>query len=182
MNNRVRFLLISISAILISYIVIGGLLGRADTSNEKAYRDLGVYQEVLDRIKIDYVTDPDLRKVTDGAIRGLLEALDPYSTYLTPSEYRDYVQHPQSGPADVGMFVSKRGGFATVVSLLPGSPAEKAGIKPGDLLDRIENVSARDLSVIQIERMLAGPPGSTLAMTMVKEARGKPQKVSIPRG
>jgi len=182
MNNRIRYVLVAVSTILVFYIVIGGLLGRADTSNEKAYRDLGVYQEVLDRIKIDYVTDPDLRKVTDGAIRGLLEALDPYSTYFTPSEYRDYVQHPQSGAADVGMFVSKRGGFATVVSLLPGSPAEKAGIKPGDLLDRIENVSARDLSVIQIERMLAGPPGSTLAMTVVKEARGEPQKVSILRG
>jgi carboxyl-terminal processing protease len=182
MNNRIRYLLISVSSILVFYIVIGGLFGRADTSNEKAYRDLGVYQEVLDRIKIDYVTDPDLKKVTDGAIRGLLEALDPYSTYFTPSEYREYVQHPQSGPADVGMFVSKRGGFATVVSVLPGSPAEKAGIKPGDLLDRIENESARDLSVVQIQRMLAGPAGSTLAMTVVKEARGEPQKVSIARG
>ena len=182
MNNRIRYLLISVSSILVFYIVIGGLFGRADTLNEKAYRDLGVYQEVLDRIKIDYVTDPDLKKVTDGAIRGLLEALDPYSTYFTPSEYREYVQHPQSGPADVGMFVSKRGGFATVVSVLPGSPAEKAGIKPGDLLDRIENESARDLSVVQIQRMLAGPAGSTLAMTVVKEARGEPQKVSIARG
>src|SRR6266542_3006029 len=114
MNNRVRALLISVSAISVLYIVVGGVLGKGDTSNEKAYRDLGVYQEVLDRIKIDYVTDPDLKKVTDGAIRGLLEALDPYSTYLTPSEYKDYVQHPQAGSADVGMFVSKRGGFATV--------------------------------------------------------------------
>jgi carboxyl-terminal processing protease len=181
MNNRIRSLLISVSAILISYIVIGGLLGKSDTTNEKAYRDLGVYQEVLDRIKIDYVTDPDLKKVTDGAVRGLLEALDPYSTYFTPAEYKDYTEHPHAGPADVGMFVSKRGGFATVVSVLPGSPAEKAGMKPGDLLDRIENTSARDISVVQIERMLAGPIGSTLNMTVVKEARGEPQKISIAR-
>jgi carboxyl-terminal processing protease len=181
MNNRIRILLISVSSVIISYIVVGGLLGKGDTSNEKAYRDLGVYQEVLDRIKIDYVTDPDLKKVTEGAIRGLLEALDPYSTYFTPSEYKDYVQHPQPGPADVGMFVSKRAGFATVVSVLSGSPAEKAGVKPGDLLDRIENESARDLSAIQIERMLAGPEGSTLTMTVIKEARGEPQKVSIAR-
>lgn len=181
MNNRVRALLISVSAILVLYIVVGGVLGKGDTSNEKAYRDLGVYQEVLDRIKIDYVTDPDLKKVTDGAIRGLLEALDPYSTYFTPSEYKEYTQNPQAGPAGVGMFVSKRGGFATVVSVLPGGPAEKAGIKPGDLLDRIENESARDLSVVQIERILAGPAGSALTMTVVKEARGEPQKISIPR-
>src|SRR3954453_8296542 len=125
MNNRIRSLLISISAILISYIVIGGLLGKSDTSNEKAYRDLGVYQEVLDRIKIDYVTDPDLKKVTDGAIRGLLEGLDAYRPYFAPSEYKEYTADPHAGSADVGMFVSKRGGFATVVSVLPGGPAEK---------------------------------------------------------
>jgi carboxyl-terminal processing protease len=181
MNNRVRYLLICVSTVLVFYIVIGGVLGKSDTSNEKAYRDLGVYQEVLDRIKIDYVTDPDLKKVTDGAIRGLLEALDPYSTYFTPSEYKDYVEHPQAGAADVGMFVSKRGGFATVVSVLPGSPAEKAGLKPGDLLDRIDNESARDLSVVQIQRLLAGAPATTLNMTVVKEARGEPQKVSVAR-
>src|SRR2546421_4113723 len=95
MSNRIRVSLISISGILVFYIVLGGVLGRSDSTfflatgfspssdNEKAYKDLGVYSEVLDRIKSDYVTEPDLKQVTDGAIRGLLEALDPYSTYLS---------------------------------------------------------------------------------------------------
>ncbi|HEV2495889.1 MAG TPA: S41 family peptidase [Terriglobia bacterium] len=183
MSNRIRALLISISSVLIFYIVLGGVLGRSDssTTSEKAYRDLGVYSEVLDRIKSDYVTEPNLNHVTDGAIRGLLEALDPYSTYLTPAQYKDYLAHPDPGPGDAGMYVSKRGGFATVVSVLPGGPAEKAGVKAGDLLDRIENSPTREDSVIQLDRLLAGAPGSTVQVTLVREARGEPQTVTITR-
>lgn len=186
MSNRVRVLLITISSIVIFYIVIGGLLGRSDTvttttTNEKAYRDLGVYQEVLDRIKSDYVTEPNLGKVTDGAIHGLLEALDPYSTYFTPAEYKSYQQDPEGGPASVGVFLSKRGGFATVVSVLPGSPADKAGAKPGDLLDRVEDVPTREYSAVQLDRMLAGQPGTKVSLTLVREARGGPDKLEMTR-
>jgi carboxyl-terminal processing protease len=165
-----------------SYLVVGGLLGKSDTSSsEKTYRDLGVYSEVLNRIKQEYVTDPDLKKVTDGAIRGLLESLDSYSTYLTPEQYQDYLQHPDPGPADVGIFVSKRMGYATVVAVLPGSPAEKAGVKLGDLIDEIEGAPTRQFSVLQLERMIAGQPDSTVKLTLVREGRVDPQSTTITR-
>jgi carboxyl-terminal processing protease len=181
MSKRVRLFLITVSGLLVFYIVLGGLLGKSDSSSEKTYRNLGVYSEVLSRIKSDYVTEPDLKKATGGAIRGLLEALDPYSTYFTPQEYQDYLRQPDPGPANVGIFLAKRLGFATVVSVLPGSPAEKAGVKAGDLIDRVENVPTRELSVVQIQRLLAGPLGSTVTLTLVREARGEPQKVTITR-
>jgi carboxyl-terminal processing protease len=181
MTKRVRILLISISCFLVFYVVIGGVLGQGNSSTEKTYRDLGVYTEVLSRIKTDYVTEPNLKKVTGGAIRGLLEALDPYSTYFPPQEYQEYLAHPSPGPADVGIFLSKKMGFATVVSVLPGSPAEKAGIKAGDLIDRVESSSARELSVVQIERMLAGQPGTSVTLAVVKEAQGEPQKITLQR-
>jgi len=181
MSQRVRVLLISISCFLVFYIVLGGVLGKNGSSNEKTYRDLGVYSEVLSRIKSDYVTEPNLKKVTEGSVRGLLEALDPYSTYLSPEEYQAYLQQPEPGPASVGVFLSKRMGFATVVSVLPGSPAEKGGVKAGDLLDRVENSATRELSVVQIERMLGGAPGTTVTLTLVREARGEPQKITLTR-
>jgi carboxyl-terminal processing protease len=181
MTSRIRLALISVSSVLVFYIVIGGVLGKNSSSNERTYRDLGVYSDVLSRIKQDYVTDPSLKKVTDGAIRGLLEALDPYSTYLTPQEYQEYLQHPEPGPANVGLFLSKRLGYVTVVSVLPGGPAEKAGVKVGDLIDRIEDTSTRDLSVVQLQRMLAGPPGSTVNLALVREPRVEPQKVALTR-
>jgi carboxyl-terminal processing protease len=181
MSNRVRIPLISFSLLLLFYVVIGGLLGKNDSNTEKTYRDLGVYSEVLNRIRIDYVTEPDLKKVTDGAIRGLLEALDPYSTYFTPQEYQDYLKHPEPGPADVGMFLSKRMGYATVVSVLPGSPAEKGGVRAGDLIDRVEGTATRELSVVQIERQLAGAPETTVKLYVVRGARGEPESITLTR-
>jgi len=181
MSNRIRITLVSVSSLLVLCIVLGGLLGKSESSSEKTYRDLGVYSEVLNRIHLDYVTEPDLKKVTDGAIRGLLEALDPYSTYFTPSQYQDYLQHPDPGPAQVGIFLSKRMGYATVVSVLPGSPAEKGGVKAGDLIDRIEASATREFSVVQIQRLLAGAPGSTVKLYVVREQRGEPESITLTR-
>jgi carboxyl-terminal processing protease len=181
MTNRIRVTLISVSSLLVFYIVLGGLLGKSESTSEKTYRDLGVYSEVLNRIRIDYVTEPNLQKVTDGAIRGLLEALDPYSTYFTAAEYQDYLKHPDPGPADVGIFLSKRMGYATVISVLPGSPAEKAGVRAGDLIDRVEGSATRELSVVQIQRLLAGAPETALKLYVVREARGEPEPITMTR-
>jgi carboxyl-terminal processing protease len=181
MTNRIRATLISVSCLLVFYVILGGLLGKSDSTSEKTYRDLGVYSEVLNRIRIDYVTEPDLKKVTDGAIRGLLEALDPYSTYFTPEEYQDYLKHPEPGPADVGIFLSKRVGYATVISVLPGSPAEKAGVRAGDLIDRVEGSATRELSVVQIQRLLAGAPETAVKLYVVRAARGEPEPITLTR-
>ncbi|HUY13390.1 MAG TPA: S41 family peptidase [Terriglobia bacterium] len=181
MSKRVRSILILVTSVLVLYTVIGSVLGEGESSNEQTYRDLGVYSEVLSRIKSDYVTEPNLQNVTRGAIRGLLEALDPYSTYFTPKQFQDFLAHPDSGPASVGIFLSKKFGFATVVAVLPGSPADKAGIKPGDLIDRIGESSSRELSVIQLDRELGGDPGSTVDVWVVKGARGEPQKMTLTR-
>jgi len=181
MTNRIRVTLVSVSSLLVLYIFLGGLLGKSESTSEKTYRDLGVYSEVLNRINLDYVTEPDLKKVTDGAIRGLLEALDPYSTYFTPAEYQDYLKHPDPGPADVGIFLSKRSGYVTVISVLPGSPAEKAGVRAGDLIDRVEGSATRELSVVQIERLLAGAPDTAVKLYVVREARGEPEPITLTR-
>lgn len=182
MTKRVRLIVFSISTLLIFYVVIGAILGRSSTDqDEKSYRDLGVYSQVLSRIQQEYVTQPNLKDVTKGAIRGLLEALDPYSTYFTPEEYQEYLQHPDPGPAGVGIFLSKRMGFATVVSVLPGSPAEKAGIEPGDLIDEVSGQRLRELSVVQIQRLIEGAPGTSLSISVIKGSQGLPEKMTLTR-
>ncbi|MGH9398458.1 MAG: S41 family peptidase [Terriglobia bacterium] len=181
MTNRFRYALITVSVLLVLYVVIGGVLGEGSSSNDQTYKDLGVYSEVLSRIKSDYVTQPNLKDVTGGAIRGLLEALDPYSTYFTPQQFKAYLANPIAGPASVGLFVSKRFGFATVVSVLPGSPAEKAGVKPADLLDRVNGKPVRELSAVQIGRELAGEAGTTVDVWVVDSSHNEPQKLTLTR-
>jgi carboxyl-terminal processing protease len=182
MTKRVRLLVIFISSLLIFYVIIGGVLGRGSTDQgEKSYRDLGVYSQVLSRIQQEYVTQPNLKNVTKGAIRGLLEALDPYSTYFTPAEYQQYLEHPDTGPASVGIYLSKRMGFATVVSVLPGSPAEKAGINPGDLIDEVNGERIREYSVVQVNRLLDGAAGTTVDLSVIKGTQGQPEKVTLTR-
>lgn len=182
MSSRFRYVLIAVSVLVVAYVVIGGVWGEGSSSNnDQTYRDLGVYSEVLSRIKSDYVTQPNLQKVTGGAVRGLLEALDPYSTYFTAEQFKEYLAHPDAGPAGVGIFVSKRFGFATVVSVLPGSPAEKAGVKPADLLDRVNSKPVRELSAVQVQRELEGEPGTTVDVWVVDASHSAPQKLTLTR-
>ena len=182
MTKRIRLLVIALSSLLVFYVIIGGVLGRGSTDQgETSYRDLGVYSQVLSRIQQEYVTQPNLKSVTKGAIRGLLEALDPYNTYFTPSEYQEYLQHPSSGPASVGLYISKRTGFTAVVSVLPDSPAQKAGINPGDLIDEVNGDRLRELSVVQINRLLDGAPGTTVDISIIKGSQGEPDKVTLTR-
>lgn len=181
MTDRFRYILITVSVVLVLYIAVGGVLGAGSSTSDETYKDLGVYSEVLSRIKSDYVTQPNLQHVTSGAIRGLLESLDPYSTYFTPDQFKQYLANPDPGPAGVGIFVSKRFGFATVVSVLPGSPADKAGVKPADLLDRVNDKPVRELSAVQIARELAGAAGTTVDVWVVNASHSEPEKLTLTR-
>ena len=99
-----------------------GLFGvHAGGQQDGAYRQMRVYAEVLKKIQTDYVTEPNMNEVTTGALHGLLESLDADSSYLTPTEYKIYKDRPATGVAQVGLTVSKRYGYAAVVSVLPGS-------------------------------------------------------------
>src|SRR6185437_13582522 len=106
-----------------------------------AYRQMHVYAEVLKRVQSDYVTDPNINTVTTGALHGLLESLDADSSYLTPTEYKIYKERPTSGVAQIGITVSKRYGYATIVSVVPNSPADREHLGDGDVIESIGDTS-----------------------------------------
>ena len=179
MSKRARFVIISLSSLVVTYALIGALLGKNDDTR-KTYRNLGVYSEVLSRIKMDYVVEPDLRKTTRGALRGLLESLDPYNTYFTAEEYRAYDQNKSGGPANLGLILWKRG-YAAVISVVPGSPADKAGLARGDMIETIDRASTRQLSLVQVMRLLQGPEGSEVNLVIIRQDRGESQQLSLVR-
>lgn len=173
-------ILVSSFAVLL-FMVIGGLGGVRASSNDGAYRQLQVYSEVLSRVNSEYVEDPNIPKVTDGALHGLLEALDPNSSYLSPREYQDYKSKKTDAKADIGAAVSKRFGYAAVVSVIPGGPADKAGIEGSDIFEAIDGHSTREMSLAGIRALLAGQPGSTVTVSVVRARRAEPQKVIVTR-
>jgi len=172
--------LVSSFAVLL-FVVVGSLGGVHASSNDGSYRQLQVYSEVLSRIRTEYVEDPNIPKVTDGALHGLLESLDPNSAYLTPEAYKAYKAHGVEARGEIGATISKRYGYADVVSVLPGSPAEKAGIESTDIFESISGESTRDMSLPEIRNALSGSPGSTVTVEVVRARRAEPEKVVITR-
>jgi len=174
--------LVSSFAVLL-FVVAGslGLGGVHASSNDGSYRQMQVYSEVLSRVQSEYVEDPNIPRVTDGALHGLVESLDPNSSYLTAAAYKALKAHKSDAKGEIGATVSKRFGYADVVSVLPGSPAEKAGIEDTDIFESIEGKSTRDMSLPEIRSALAGTPGSTVNVSVVRARRAEPQKMVITR-
>lgn len=170
------------SALVLLFTIVGGLDAvRAANTNDGAYRQLQVYSEVLSRVRSEYVEDPNLPLVTTGALHGLLESLDPNSSFLTASEYKDYKSHTGGGSADIGAVVSKRFGYASVVAVIPGGPADKAGIQATDIIEAIENKTTREMSLAEIHNKLQGEKGSNVTVSIVRARRSEPQKMTITR-
>ena len=180
MSKQLKIGVLSLSFFIVLVVVLGGL-GVHASSNDGAYRQLGVYSEVLSRIRTEYVEEPNFPAVTSGALHGLLESLDADSSYLNPDEYKFYKSHQNDGHANVGATVSKRFGYAAVVSVLPGGPADKAGIQTGDIIEAIESKSTHEMSLAAIEEELAGKQGSNINFSVVRPGKAEPQKITVTR-
>ena len=153
----------------------------AGADQDGAYRQMRVYAEVLKKVQTDYVTEPNITDVTTGALHGLLESLDSDSSYLTPTEYKIYNDRPTTGVAQVGVNVSKRYGYATVVSVTPGSPADHEHIADGDVIESIGEQSTRELSLAVIRLMLEGKPGTQVSISLVRPRKSDPDKLTLTR-
>ncbi|HEY5330144.1 MAG TPA: S41 family peptidase [Acidobacteriaceae bacterium] len=181
-NAKIVLLASSVALVLCVFLGMNTRSVRADdtTGQDGAYRQMDVYGEVLQRIQADYVEEPNIDAVTNGALRGLLESLDADSSYLTPADYKTY-KADKGGKAQVGINVSKRFGYATVVSVVPGSPADKANLNDGDIIEAIENQDTRDISLAMIQRMLEGAPGSELTIAVIRPRKVDPEKIVMNR-
>ena len=172
MSTKLKITVIASSLAILLFTIVGGFVNVRASSNDGAYRQLSVYSEVLSRIRLEYVEEPNISGVTEGALHGLLESLDANSSYLSAEEYKRYKSTKTEGKADIGATVSKRFGYADVVAVIPGGPAEKAGI---------EGKSTHDMSLAEIHGLLYGDIGSTLTVAVVRPRKAEPQKIVITR-
>ena len=178
-----KILLLAVSVVLVVSIFLGvnsSGVNAASEPQDGAYRQINVYSEVLRHIQTDYVTEPNINAVTNGALRGLAESLDADSSYLSADDYKAY-KADKGGKAQVGINISKRFGYATVVSVVPGSPADKANLSDGDIIEAIGPQDTRDLSLVMIQLMLQGQPGTELTISVVRPRKATPDKVVMTR-
>ncbi len=179
--SKIVLLAVSVALVLTIFLGVNSSgVSAASTQEDGAYRQINVYSEVLRHIQTDYVEEPNIGNVTNGALRGLLESLDADSSYLTPGDYKVY-KAGRTGKAQVGINVSKRFGYATVVSVVPGSPADKANLNDGDIIEAIGPQDTRDLSLAMIQLLLDGQPGSELTLSVVRPRKSAPEKLVMTR-
>jgi carboxyl-terminal processing protease len=180
MNRAARIGIICASVAIFCYAGVGHVLGR--TPDDKAYKSLTVYSEVLQKIQQDYVDEPNMHLVTAGSLHGLLESLDTQSSYLTPREYEEYKKKLQSSTTgETGLTLSKRFGYVIVISVLPDSPGTKAGIRSGDIFESIAGFTTRDMSIGQALNLLNGQSGTGVKVGVIRRGKAAPDEVDIVR-
>ncbi len=179
MQFKTKIAIVVFSTVIAFYAIVGSFMSKSGQAVARGsqYAQLTTFDEVLSHIIRDYVDQPDLEKVRIGSLRGLAEGLDPYSAYLTPEQVKQY--DPKANLAQTGMIVSKVAGYAYVVSVLKGTPAEQAGIREGDFIEYVGKVPSRDLSLYDIEQLLSGQAGTSIEVRILHQ--GQSHKIMVPR-
>lgn len=180
MNSRFKFVVVSASTCLTVLLLIGSMLGQS-TSPDDTYKHIGVFTDVVSRIKSEYVEEPDMKSVTLGALNGMLEAIDPFASYLNADQYKDYVKNRDVQRADVGLILSKKFGYVAVVGVVPGSPAAKAGFSTNDMIETIKGIATRDMPLAYATLLMEGDPGTTIELSVVRVQHPEPTTVTLTR-
>jgi carboxyl-terminal processing protease len=177
MSSLAKKIVIVLSVVVLCYVTTGYV--RARSSDDKAFRALTVYSEVLEHVQHDYVDDPNMRAVTAGSLHGLLDSLDPQSSYLSPLEYNDFKEKSAAkAKGEAGLALTRRS-YIGVLSVLPDSPAQKAGLVPGDILEKIAGFTTDQMAVEQAQLLLTGDPGTAVKLSVIRRTKAEPQEVEV---
>jgi carboxyl-terminal processing protease len=167
-----------LSAVVFGFVAVGYVRGRS--VDDKTYRALTVYSEVLQHIQRDYVDEPDIHQVTSGALHGLLDSLDPQSSYLSPLEYKDYEERIAApAKAEAGLALTKRFGYISVIATEPDSPAQKVGLEIGDIIEKIGDFTTGQMGIEQANLLLSGDPGTVVKLSVIRRGKTEPQEIPI---
>jgi carboxyl-terminal processing protease len=168
------------STLIVLYGVSAAFYGKV-VAKDEAYTELRVFIDALKKINDDYVQPPELEKVQEGALRGLIESLDPYSSFLSKDQVESIRKRKATGKAGVGVVLSKRTELIYVVSTRRNGPAEEAGLRAGDFVIVVDGVSVEDKSIPEVESMLAGAEGSKVKVSVFRSSRSKPVEFEVAR-
>lgn len=143
--------------------------------------DLRAFSEIFGRIKSSYVEPVEDKALLENAIRGMLSGLDPHSSYLDLSEFKDLREGTSGEFGGLGIEVSMEDGFVKVVAPIDETPAAEAGVKTGDLIIRLDDTPVKGLSLTEAVDIMRGEPGSKIVLTIIREGADKPLKLELTR-
>ncbi|MBV9925028.1 MAG: S41 family peptidase [Acidobacteria bacterium] len=182
MSLRSKFILVVFSASLALYAVVGGWMSiNAQQQQNDPGAQLRIFESVLRHIQDDYVDEPDLNKVRAGALRGLAYGLDPYSTYLTTEQVKNFSAAGQKNQTGIGAELSQFASYLYVIAPVKGGPAEQAGLQAGDIIEYIDGKATRDISLYDARQLLNGAPGSEVKLRVLR-AGTRPFVLNVRRG
>lgn len=181
MSFRAKFGLILLSAALALYAIAGSWIGTgAQQPANDPNAQLRIFENVLQHIQNDYVDEPNMEKVRAGALRGLAYGLDPYSTYLTADQVKEYGQDGKKSDVGIGAELSQVASYLYVIAPMKGSPADEAGIRAGDIIEYIDGKATRDISLYDANQLLNGQTGSEVKLRILR-ANSKPLTITVKR-
>jgi carboxyl-terminal processing protease len=178
MSHRARLVVALASTALIVYVAVGSFLGRV--MGDTSYGQLAIFNEVVRLVLESYVEPVNLERAMAGARLGMADALDGDSAYLDAEQFKLYQQPAREDDAEVGLVLTRRFAYVMVVAARSGSPAEKAGLRPGDLIKSIDEHQTRPMPAVLADRLLRGAPGSTVKLSVLR-AGADPFEVSLVR-
>lgn len=171
----------TLAGTLLTTQIAGPLLAQEDARSSSVYEQLDLFGDVFERIRANYVEDVDERDLIEAAINGMLQSLDPHSSFLPPAEAEDMREHTRGSFGGLGIEVTQKEGWVEVVSPMDGTPAFEAGIESGDIITHVDGENLFGLTLNEAVVLMRGPVGKEIIITVVRKDIDEPFDVSIIR-
>jgi carboxyl-terminal processing protease len=181
-NQRRRFWMLGpmVMVALLSGVLIGKGWERTGHATE-TYEELRTFSEVLTQVQKNYVDDTKVRDLVQGAIRGMLSTLDPHSAYMTPEMYKEMQVETKGEFGGVGIQIGVKENRLAVIAPIDGTPAQRAGIKAGDYITKVNDESTKDLSLMDAVQKMRGPKGTKVNLTIQRDGTADPLQFTLVR-
>jgi carboxyl-terminal processing protease len=167
--------------LLVTLLTIPVTARTGETQEDNTYAKIKILSLVLHEIQQKYVEDEKAEDLIYGAIRGMVETLDPHSAFLTPDEMKDFQIETRGNFTGVGIEITIQDGILTVVSPIEGTPAYEAGVEAGDQIVKVDGQLTKNMTLMEAIRLIRGPKGSAVVLTMHREGSDKLIDISIVR-
>jgi carboxyl-terminal processing protease len=171
-------LAVLVAGIAIGFFLAGQWVPSVSAVPRQDYESLELFTNILSIVKKNYVEDVDTKNLVSGAVSGMLTSLDPHSAYLTPEHYKDLQMDTQGRFGGLGIEITIKSGVLTVVSPIEDTPAFKAGIKPGDMIFKIEEEFTKDMTLVDAVKKMRGAKGTKINISIKRE--GVPELIDFP--